>query len=264
MPARITRESWIERAKEIWGNTYEYPEEITIYRGSNKPISFICEKHGNVTIAAATKHVNRRSDNAKYSGCPDCEEQYRNDTNNKTVEFIERAREIWGDTYEYPEGITIYTKYDNPINIKCLKHGIVTVNISGTHINIQETGKAYGCHECGKENSKQTQFKKKELETFLEQSRATHSDNYDYSLFVYKGDGEKSDIICNTCGETFPQAPGKHIQGSGCPYCKKSKGEKAIKRLLDKLEIDYEEQKRFDKSLQRFDFYIPGPGEIYI
>jgi len=51
----------------------------------------------------------------------------------------------------------------------------------------------------------------------------------------------------------------KHGRGSGCPLCRESRGEKLIKRYLDKNYIVYERQYQFKDSeikLHRFDFLI--------
>lgn len=51
------------------------------------------------------------------------------------------------------------------------------------------------------------------------------------------------------------------MSGRGCAKCKNSRGEIAVEKLLNKLFIKYETQKKFDgcfyKQLLRFDFYLP-------
>ena len=67
-------------------------------------------------------------------------------------------------------------------------------------------------------------------------------------------------IICKTHG-IFEQEPRHHTTGEGCPFCKKSKGEKFIKKYLTLKNINYISQKTFDgcKNIKQlyFDFYLP-------
>lgn len=66
---------------------------------------------------------------------------------------------------------------------------------------------------------------------------------------------------CNKCGFVYKQTPSNHLKGKGCPKCKQSKGEKFIQNWLDKNNIKYEPQKKFndlkDKLSLSYDFYLP-------
>lgn len=64
------------------------------------------------------------------------------------------------------------------------------------------------------------------------------------------------------CGNTYFANPNDIVaKKSGCPYCKKSKGEDRVSKLLDEFHIQYEQQKRFadckDCNTLPFDFYLP-------
>ena len=67
---------------------------------------------------------------------------------------------------------------------------------------------------------------------------------------------------CLICGNTWMTAPNSILNGTGCPHCNSSKGEKAIKIFLTENKIDYIPQKKFkdcrDKNPLPFDFYLPG------
>ena len=67
-------------------------------------------------------------------------------------------------------------------------------------------------------------------------------------------------MICGNHG-IFLQTSKNHRNGSGCPRCMHSKGERAIEVILDEKCIYYETQKKFegliDKNSLRCDFYIP-------
>ncbi len=67
-------------------------------------------------------------------------------------------------------------------------------------------------------------------------------------------------IICPIHG-IFEQKTNSHLNGSGCPYCKESKGEKKIRCYLNEHNINFISQKKFkecvDKNKLSFDFYLP-------
>lgn len=55
-------------------------------------------------------------------------------------------------------------------------------------------------------------------------------------------------------------APHNHLNGQGCPKCKRSKGEATIENILNELKIDFQSQKKFDSCKNKFwlpfDFYL--------
>ena len=59
----------------------------------------------------------------------------------------------------------------------------------------------------------------------------------------------------------YKHTPSDQFQGHGWPLCNQSHGEKCIRNYLDKLNILYESQKKFndlkDKALLSYDFYLP-------
>lgn len=65
---------------------------------------------------------------------------------------------------------------------------------------------------------------KKTLEQFIEEAKAVHSNDYDYSLVdSYVNNKTKVFIKCKKCGLVFSQTPSSHINNkSGCPHCAKA------------------------------------------
>ena len=66
---------------------------------------------------------------------------------------------------------------------------------------------------------------------------------------------------CKLCNQIFcATLSNTYYQMCSCPYCAMSKGEKAIKKYLDKYGIEYTEQHKFDdcklKRPLKFDFFI--------
>lgn len=64
------------------------------------------------------------------------------------------------------------------------------------------------------------------------------------------------------CGREYSVTPKDFLRGNRCPYCKQSKGEKMVQKILDRARVKYEIQKVYDdlksnyQSLP-FDFYLP-------
>lgn len=76
----------------------------------------------------------------------------------------------------------------------------------------------------------------------------------------YKSNKTKILHECKICGHKWKARPNDILNGFGCPKCSSSKGEKAIAAWLDKKNIAYEPQKKFNDcryiySLS-FDFYL--------
>lgn len=76
--------------------------------------------------------------------------------------------------------------------------------------------------------------KKRHGDDFIERSKKIHGDVFDYSKVVYVNSSEKVIIICRKHGE-FLQRPNDHVNGSGCPECKKEKISLYKKKSLDQV-----------------------------
>lgn len=66
---------------------------------------------------------------------------------------------------------------------------------------------------------------------------------------------------CKMCGCEWFAKPNSILNGTGCPKCKESKGEKIISFWLDNMNVLYEQQKIFedckDVKPLPYDFYLP-------
>ena len=142
-------------------------------------------------------------------------------------EFVDRAKEVHGDKYDYSK--VEYTHSKKEVCIICPKHGefwqTPTVHLKGGN-----------CPNCIKENK---------INDFLEQSKIIHNNKYDYSKVEYVDSTTKVCIICPKHGE-FWQRPFSHINGNGCPMCKESLLEEEINSFFDKMSFIVERQKRFN------------------
>ena len=165
-------------------------------------------------------------------------------------EFIVSATEIHGDKYSYPL-TNIYQNTYTKIEIICDIHGSFLQrpdhHLSGS-----------GCQKCGL--IKNTISRTKKLNQFIYEANIVHNNRYDYSKSVYINANTSLEIICPIHG-SFLQKATYHTGGMGCNICKLSKGEFIIKNILDKYNIKYVQQKKFDECKNKrplpFDFYLP-------
>lgn len=69
---------------------------------------------------------------------------------------------------------------------------------------------------------------------------------------------------CEFCNEEYSAQVNNRTNGSGCPICNNSKGEKEIENWLIKNNISYETQRKFgelkglNNGLLSYDFYLPN------
>jgi len=160
-------------------------------------------------------------------------------------EVLKKFKNKHGNKYDYSEFEYKNNRTDS--TIICPEHGPFKQS-SYTHI------KGHGCPSCSKNRKLTTQ-------SFISKSKELHNNKYDYTKVDYKNMKTPVIIICPKHGE-FLQVPMTHIgQISGCPKCNESLGERLIANFLDKNEIKYVSQKKFDgcvnKSSLIFDFFLP-------
>lgn len=192
VPKRDT-ESFINRAKEIHGDKYDYSR--TLYIKTMDKVIIICPKHGEFK-QLANSHLNGR-------GCPHC----AGNLIKTTEEFINEAYSIHNDIYDYSN--TTYCNASKKITIICRKHGQFEQKPI-QHLSGQ------GCPQCGIESMK-TELQK-DQETFIKECSIIHNNKYDYSNTTYSGKNNKITIICKPHG-AFTQKASEHLRGSGCPKC---------------------------------------------
>lgn len=79
----------------------------------------------------------------------------------------------------------------------------------------------------------------------------------------YSQSHAKAYFMCLKCGREFETLAHNVLQGSGCPYCAKSKGEDAVRLYLEQNHILYQPQKKFEGLVGvgggslSYDFYLP-------
>ena len=124
-----------------------------------------------------------------------------------TEQFIEKARKVHGDKYDYTK--VVYTNNRTKVVIICPKHGEFK-QTPGSHLE------GRGCEECRKENL--SKMKTSSTEQFIEKARKIHGNKYDYSKVEYIRSSKPVCIVCPEHGE-FWQTPNNHLRGNGCQKC---------------------------------------------
>lgn len=193
---KLTTEEFVTKAMVVHEGKYSY--ENTNYVLSRVPTTITCSIHGD--------YLQTPNDHLSGAGCHKC--GYGRQSKAFTVkDFVEKAKSVHGDTYDY--SITTYVNMKTPVQIICKTHGIVDV-----HPDAHTRGT--GCRKCADEaNSANYTFTPSQ---FKERSALIHNGYYDYTKSVYTKAIEKLTITCPVHGD-FEQTAISHLQGHGCLGC---------------------------------------------
>ena len=241
---KLTTEQWIEKARKVHGDKYDYSK--VEYKGADEKVCIICHEkdengieHGEFWQRAAN-HVTLKR------GCPKC----NGGVSISKEEFIKRASKLHNNKYNYSKSNYINTK--TKIEIICPKHGSFWQEPEN-HMQ------GDGCPECGKE----TVVKKlsSNTEEFIRKARLVHGNKYNYSKVNYINSENKVEIICPTHG-SFWQKPTNHLYGCGCPKCYLKSQTKLYEKLKEsfpneKILFEVNSEVVFWLKNQRFDIYFP-------
>ena len=241
----LTTEEFIEKARKVHGDKYDYSK--VEYKTMHTKVCIICPIHGEFW-QKPSNHISLKQ------GCPLCKKtKLKIDKVLTTEEFIEKARKIHGDKYDYSK--VEYVNTSTKVCIICPIHGEFW-QTPNNHIN-----KCYprNCPHCANTNRREHNISNKN--EFIKKARKVHGDKYDYSKVEYINAHTKVCIICPQHGE-FWQTPNAHLRGNSCPYCKiRSILEHKTINYLNKANIKYEKEKKFDWLIYngnlRLDFYLP-------
>lgn len=234
------KEQFVASARLIHGNKYDYSK--VVYINNNTKVCITCPLHG--------EFLQRPADHLIGCGCRAC-------AGNKkltTQEFIENAKKVHGDKFDYT-GVE-YKGAHIPITIVCKDCGAIIKTTPHKHVV------GGGCVNCRIIEHTRTK------ESFIEQARKVHGDKYNYDNVEYVHGETKVEIICPDHG-AFLQTPNSHLQGSGCPHCLTYYGEKKVSEILNKYNVQFISQYKiansnlFCKNKKLFvDFFIPTSNTI--
>lgn len=208
------------------------------YLCAKQEIYFICKKHRDKGVQhrcfSNIASINR--------GCHYCNNEL-NDKKVKTDTIIERCKELnllYVDRYVKDYGA--YVKYI------CPTHKNKGVNVMAwTHLKTCSVG----CPYCTGRYKTTDDFKR-EMKNIHPNIKIVGE---------YKGSEKRVKCMCKKCNTFWSPLARSLKSGQGCPVCKISKGEMAIKNFLNSNNIEFLQQYSFDdcvyKEKLKFDFYIP-------
>jgi len=240
MPIKITKDTILQKIKEVHGDTYDLSK--VDYVSMKTPITLICSKHGEFPVLPNSLIYQK-------SGCSFCGRERSEKAKYKPFDkVIEKCKDVHGETYDYSL-ITEYKDTTTKYPIICKTHGTFYQNF-GHHMS------GRGCKECGKESM----INKRSLtqEEFLEKAFISQSDRFDYSKFNYKNYHTKSTVICKIHGE-FEVSPINHLKGTNCPKCAKtvSRQESEVRDfLMGAISCEFSRRNLLGDSSE-IDIFIP-------
>lgn len=203
---RSSPEYFLQRAYEVHGDRYEYPDIETSYVNAKTAITMICRKHG--------PYEQTPDDHLSGCGCPDCGKEtiIEKATVWTQESFIAACKEKHQGFFEYSK--TVFKGIHEKITVTCPVDGDFD-QLAASHLR-------HACDDCAiRERGKQRRLGK---EKFVEMANELHGGKFDYSKFEYTNYTSPSTIICPKDGE-FEQSPAQHLRkrtgGGDCPECSK-------------------------------------------
>lgn len=185
------------KACAVHGDKYDYSQVKHV--SAHDKITILCHTHGSFEQTPAS-HLNGK-------GCHHCLDAKRRQ------EFIDQARAVHGDKYDYSQVVYVYST--QKLAILCPLHG------EFWQAPVRHIIAGAGCPLCIIKRVPATQaIKPQQAATkFIDQARAVHGDKYDYSQVVYERMKNKITIICPQHGP-FEQTPSNHLAArNGCRKC---------------------------------------------
>lgn len=182
--------TFIHRVNEINGSAYDY--SLVKFDNLRDSISIKCKTHGFFS-QIAERHLNGGQ-------CPRCSEIKRR---LQTEDFIDRAKEIHGDRYDY--SLSNCNGGESLVKIKCKHHGVFEQKAKQHLVGS-------GCRKCYVDSTRLLESE------FINDCIIKHGNKYDYSQVKYRSIRDAIIIGCPEHGD-FHQIAHDHKHGSGCPAC---------------------------------------------
>ena len=183
---KFNTENFIKYSKEIFGDdTYGYSK--TQCNKSTDKVIITCKIHGDF-IKSADVHIHQKQ------GCPKCNHKFLD-----TEKFIQKAKKIHGDKYDYSK--VEYVDSQTKVCIICPEHGEFW-QTPNSHL------RGSGCPLCARYDS---------VKDFLNKSNLERRNIELAGDFINSSTKTKFRcLICNNEWEAFPY---KITDGRGCPFC---------------------------------------------
>ena len=194
MREKYTLEGFIERAKKLHGDKYDY--SVTEYINCKDKVKIICPIHGEFELIA-DNHVRK-------DGCQMC--NYESRLKNNKANFIQKSNKMHNNMFDYSK--VDYVNNNTKVTIICPIHG--EFQQSPQHHLV-----ANGCSKCREDKKRNSIYK---FEKFKEEATKTHNGKYDYNIEGFTTLSNSITLSCKEHGD-FNIIPYKHLKGSGCKVC---------------------------------------------
>ena len=203
------------KARKVHGDKYGYQD--VVYRDARTPVTIHCQKHGPFPQEPRV-HLDG-------SGCKACGTEAMAAARAATAaaEYVAKAKKVHGDRYGYEAAVLVSARTN--VTIQCSVHGPFEQR---PHAHLA----GRGCDKCGNEAA--AAKRRKSTARFVAEASRVHGQLYDYSLVDYRSRSKPVTILCAAHGP-FPQAPGHHLLGRGCPRCGAAKQANALRRGQDEF-----------------------------
>jgi hypothetical protein len=242
---KITTEDFIKKAKELHiDKNYDYSK--VVYIKANLKVEIICPIHGSF-FQTPNSH-----NSLKYpQNCPNCKKTKKSNID----EFIEKAKKVHGDKYDY--SFAEYINCHKPMKIFCKEHNVFFMQNSNNHLQGQNCpcGKI---ERISKSNTKYTQL------DFIKLAQKKHGKIFDYSLVEFKDVKSVVKIICKKHNYVFNQVADNHLRSIHCcPECLKEKSKRTNKKTKEEF---IKEAVAIHGDLYNYDYvnYINGDTKVKI
>lgn len=235
-----TTEQFIEEAKAIHGDKYDYSE--TVYYGSRVNCEIRCKKHG-VFKQLPTNHLKGR-------GCNKCGYDKSSAKNSITLDELNN-RLLKFDNITYVSGLV---DYNTDCLFRCSVHGEFEKKPSLLVIS------KYGCTKCAEENGviKSRRLTKDE---FLD--RVKHLPHIDFSMSNYVSMTKPITFYCKTHSKYHTALPYNIRYSYGCNECGDESSASKQTGFLNTVTVERNKAKYLAQSNHLYIFKLNEYENVY-
>lgn len=173
--------------------------------------------------------------------CPNCSKTFGKKKTHE--EFEAQVLEVGESEYEL---ISTYTNGQNKVNMKHLVCGHKYNVIPSKFLEGRRCPNCFGA-------------KTKKHDVFLKEVKELEGEDYAV-MSAYINNKTHIQMKHMTCSHEYKVTPGKFLRGGRCPYCRSSKGEMLVEKMLKELKLPFEKEVKFPECKNinplPFDFAI--------
>ncbi len=228
MSKKKTKEQFIQEAKTIHGDKYDY--SLVEYINSHTKTVFICKRHNEKFYQTPNDHLHCSN------GCNKCKNEVKRNNFSKTKEhFIQESKEKFGDVYDFSK--TKYINNNTKVYIYCKKCNQELFIIPKDFLR-----RGHKCLVKKEEvvNKKEANRIKRQ-NSFLERLNKKYNNKFDTSEVYYTTNKDKVTLTCKDCGYKNKYRPDMLLATRtvrGCSECER----------LDKINRNKNTQEEFLKK----------------